>query len=430
MLSLRSRRVVTPEGVIAATVQTEGGRIVAIDSFDSATVDDTPSEDLGDLVLLPGLVDPHVHLNEPGRTEWEGFATGTAAAAAGGTTTLVDMPLNSTPVTISAAALHAKRAAAGNQLAVDVAFHAGLVPGNAGDLLALVDRGVVGVKAFLCHSGIDDFPAATEADLRAAMPALAELGVPLLAHAELVSDTPPMTDPRRYADYLASRPPRFEQDAIGLLIDLCRETRCRTHIVHLADAGSLPMIQSARDEGLPLTVETCPHYLTFAAEEVVDGATQFKCAPPIRDEANRQGLWNGLAAGLIDFIASDHSPCPPDLKRLESGRFDEAWGGISSLQLTLPAVWAEASRRGHSLVDVANWLSHRPAELIGLGAGIAVGAPANLVVFDPETEFTVHAEELLHRHKLTPYEGRRLRGAVRATYLRGEPAVAGWGRAL
>lgn len=418
-----SRRVVTPEGVYAATVVVERGLITAVEPGQVAD-----SKELHEFALLPGLVDPHVHLNEPGRTEWEGFETGTAAAAAGGVTTVVDMPLNSSPVTTTLAALEGKRSAAAGKLSIDVAFYAGLVPGNASELPALVDDGVVGVKAFLCHSGIDDFPAATERDLREAMPLLAELGVPLLAHAELVSDVPAPSDPCSYADYCRTRPPSFEREAIALLIDLCRETRCRTHLVHLADAGSLPELAAARAEGLPITVETCPHYLIFAAEEIPNGATPYKCAPPIRDAANREGLWQGLDDGIIDFIASDHSPCPPELKSLDAGRFDQAWGGISSLQIGLPAIWSQANARGYDLAAVANWMSHRPAELIGISAGIQVGAPANLVVFDTDARVTVRGEDLHHRHKVTPYEGHTLQGQVVATYLRGERAAAGRGR--
>ena len=422
---IRSRRVVTPIGVKPASIRIEGGIITEIDSYNSEG-----GEDFGDLVILPGLVDIHVHLNEPGRTDWEGFVTGTAAAAAGGVTTLVDMPLNSSPVTTGVEALTAKRQAAEGKLSVDVAFHAGLVPGNEGEIEALLDAGCRGVKAFLCHSGIDDFPAATERELRAVMPLLAERGIPLLAHAEVVHDVPPMSNPRSYAEYVASRPVSFERDAIEMLLKLCGQTRCRTHIVHLADAGSLRAIYGAKVKGLPLTVETCPHYLTFAAEDIPDGATAYKCAPPIRDAANREGLWEGLAEGLIDFIATDHSPCPPELKRMDDGRFDLAWGGISSLQLMLPAVWTEASRRGHTLLELANWLSHRPGEFVGVNAGIQEGAEANLVVFEPDAEFTVVGGELLHRHKMTPYAGRRLCGVVKQVFLRGESPKPGKGRAL
>ena len=340
------------------------------------------------------------------------------------------MPLNSSPVTTTLAALEAKRAAAEGKLSVDVGFYAGVVPGAEEHLDELLNAGVLGAKAFLCHSGIDEFPAATEKQLRPAMRLLAEKSKPLLAHAELVSGTPPLADPRRYADYLASRPPEFERNAIRMMIDLCRETGCHTHIVHLADAGSLPMLAAARAEGLPLTVETCPHYLVFTAEEIPDGATPFKCAPPIRDAANRDALWQGLADGVIDFIATDHSPCPPEMKQLDTGHFDKAWGGISSLELSLPIVWTAARRRGHTLREIADWLCHRPAELVGVEAGIRVGAPANLVLFDPDAEFIVDGQSLNHRHKLTPYEGRPLAGVVQTTLLRGEPASLGSGRVL
>ncbi len=419
-LEIRSRRVITPEGEFAASIKVQAGQIVEIGDYATST-----ASDLGDLAVLPGFVDPHVHINEPGRTEWEGFASATAAAAAGGITTLVDMPLNSSPVTTTVAALEVKRRAAEGQLDVDVGFHAGLVPGNEAEIEALLDAGVLGVKAFLCHSGIDEFPAATEKELRAVMPLLAERGVPLLVHAELESEVPAIQEPTRYADYQASRPPKFEREAIELMIRLCRESRCPTHIVHLADAASLPTLSAAKREGLPLTVETCPHYLTFTAEEIPDGATQYKCAPPIRNAENREGLWRGLADGAIDFIATDHSPCPPELKQQEVGHFDLAWGGISSLQLALPAVWTEASKRGHALPDIAGWLSHAPAKLIDREAGIRAGAPANLVVFDAEGSFEVHGQQLHHRHPLTPYEGRTLRGVVRQTYMRGLCTSAG-----
>jgi allantoinase len=442
---LRSKRVVTPAGERPATLKVRQGQIVEIRGYEAnrgeanrgeANTGDVnrtepiETEDLGELAILPGLVDPHVHLNEPGRTEWEGFCTGTAAAAAGGITTLVDMPLNSSPVTTSVAALQAKRDAAAGKLHVDVGFHAGLVPGSERSIAALIDAGVLGIKAFLCHSGIDEFPAATERELRAVMPLLAARGVPLLVHAEIESVVPKMSDPRCYADYLASRPATFERQAIEMLIDLCRETGCRTHIVHLADAGSLPKLRAAREEGLPLTVETCPHYLVFAAEEIPDGATPYKCAPPIRDTANREALWQGLRDGIIDFITTDHSPCPPEMKKLDEGRFDLAWGGISSLQIALPAVWQAASQRGHTLFEVVQWMSHRPAEFLGIPVGLHIGAPANLVILDPEAISVVRGADLLHRHPITPYDGRQLRGMVQRTYLRGNRPAEGEGSVL
>ncbi len=422
-LLLSSQRVFTPAGERAATVRIAAGRIAEILDYDPRA-----GEDLGRLAILPGCVDTHVHFNEPGRTEWEGFATGTAAAAAGGVTLAVDMPLNSSPVTTTTQALAAKRQAASGKLSTDLGFYGGLIPGNEPQIAGLLDAGVLGIKAFLCPSGIDEFPAATERELRAAMPILAERGLPLLAHAELVKPMPAMRDPRSYTDCVQSRPPSFEREAIELLVELCRQTSCRTHIVHLADGGSLPLLKAARGEGLPLTVETCPHYLTFASEQIRDGACEYKCAPPIRDEANREQLWQGLAQGVIDFVVSDHSPCPPAAKMLDEGRFDLAWGGINSVQLTLPVMWTEALRRGFDLAQVADWLSHRPAKFIGQQSGIVVGNEANLVVFDSDRSFTVDQLALATRHHLTPYHGAMLRGVVGRTYLRGRIAAAGVGR--
>lgn len=424
-LKLSSRRVFTTEGECPATIIVENGQITKIAEYDSAA-----GIDYGSVTLLPGLTDPHVHFNEPGRTVWEGFATGTAAAAAAGVTLAVDMPLNSSPVTTTCNALRQKRQAAQGQLVIDVGFYGGVIPGNESEIAALAEAGVLGFKAFLCDSGIDEFPAATEKELRPAMRFLAAKGLPLLVHAELISAVPLMQNPLRYEDYLATRPPHFERDAIKLMIELCGDTGCRTHIVHLADAGSLPMLGKARREGLPITVETCPHYLYFNSECVPDGACQFKCAPPIRDSDNSQELWQALVEGDIDFVASDHSPCPPADKQLDAGRFDLAWGGISSVQLTLPIVWTLASRRGVSLARVVEWLSTKPSQFVGRPTGIAVGAEANLVAFDTEEQFRVAGVELLHRHSITPYEGELLRGSVVQTYLRGEPAVIGMGVSL
>ena len=432
---LRSRRIVGPDGRIRpGTVLIEEGRIRALVSRPAtATVPpDIPVEDLGTRVIAPGLVDSHVHVNEPGRTDWEGFATATRAAAAGGVTTLVDMPLNCLPVTTTRAALEEKRRVATGQLHVDVGFWGGVIPGNAGELAELAAGGALGCKAFLVHSGIEEFPNATEADLRAAMPLLRDAGLPLLAHAELdLGDAPAAgRDPRAYAGYLRSRPAAWEDAAIALLIRLSRETGCAVHVVHLSSAGSLEQIARAKADGLHFTAETCPHYLCLEAESVPDGATEYKCAPPIRDHENREALWRGLKDGVIDFVVSDHSPCTPALKGRERGDFAEAWGGIASLQLGLPAVWTEASRRGHSLGDISTWMSARPAALAGLGrrkGQIAPGFDADLVVWDPEAEVEVNAEQLHFRHKVSPYLGRRLLGRVEATFLRGKLAYDGSG---
>lgn len=420
--AIAGRAVVTPEGLRPAAVVVHGETIAAVVPPEQVPAG-VPVEDVGARVLLPGLVDTHVHINEPGRTDWEGFETATRAAAAGGITTLVDMPLNSSPVTTTPEALRQKLAAAAGKLWVDCGFYGGVIPASAGEMEPLIRAGVLGLKAFLCHSGIDEFPNATEADLRRAMPAIARSGRPLLVHAELVgAGAGQPADPRSYRGYLASRPPAWEHDAIRLLIALCRKYRCRVHVVHLASAEALPLIARARDEGLPLTVETCPHYLVFAAEEIPDGDPRFKCAPPIRGQDNRERLWEGLRAGLIDTIGSDHSPAPPALKQLESGDLQRAWGGIASLQLALPAVWTEARRRGWSLADVVRLMAPRPAELVGLHGRkgvLAPGADADLVVFDPDASFVVDAGRLHHRHKVTPYEGRTLVGRVHKTYLRG-----------
>jgi allantoinase len=361
-------------------------------------------------------------VNEPGRTEWEGFATATRAAAAGGVTTIVDMPLNSVPATTTSRALAVKREAA-RAAGVDVEFWGGVVPGNAGELDALADGGVLGFKCFMSPSGVDEFVAVEESDLRQALPILKRRGLPLLVHAEWPPALRPIrasADRRAYATWLESRPPGAELDAIAILISLCREFRTRIHIVHLATADAVPMLREARREGLPITVETCPHYLTFAAEEIPDGATMFKCAPPVRDRANRDGLWQALIDGDIDLIATDHSPCPPAMKGDDD--FIAAWGGIASLELSLPAVWTGAAARNVPLVRVAEWLCSAPAALAGLQSRkgvIAPGRDADLVIWDPEAEFVVDEARLRQRHKRTPYAGRRLRGRVVETYLRG-----------
>jgi allantoinase len=419
-LVVRARRVVLRDGIRPAAVRTENGRITAVTGYDDAP-DAVGLAD--DEVLLPGLVDSHVHVNEPGRTEWEGFASATRAAAAGGVTTIVDMPLNSIPPTTSVDALHVKREAAEARVAVDVAFWGGAVPGNAAQLRPLHDAGVVGVKCFLLDSGVPEFPPLDDAGLRAALKELATFDGLLIAHAEdpaVIAAAPPPAGPS-YARFLASRPGEAEEAAIGRLIAAARDTGARVHVVHLADAGALPLLRRARTEGVRITVETCPHYLTFAAEEIADGATSFKCCPPIRGSAHREALWAALADGDVDLVVSDHSPCTPALKRLDVGDFGLAWGGIASLQVALPAVWTGARARGIGLDRVVRWMARAPAELAGLpGKGaIAVGMDADLVAFAPDERFTVG--ELHHRNPVTPYAGRSLTGVVRRTWLRGEP---------
>ncbi|MEU5023796.1 allantoinase AllB [Streptomyces milbemycinicus] len=421
-LVLRSTRVVTPEGMRAATVavSTADGTISAVLPYDTAVPPGASLEDFGDDVLLPGLVDTHVHVNDPGRTEWEGFASATRAAAAGGVTTLVDMPLNSVPPTTTVQALEIKRAVARAAAHVDIAFWGGAVPGNLRDLRPLHDAGVLGFKCFLLHSGVDEFPQLAPAELDAALGEIAGFGGLLIVHAEdpqLIDRAPSPSGPR-YADFLASRPREAENRAIAGLIELARKHAARVHILHLSSAEALPLIAAARNEGVEITVETCPHFLTLTAEEVPDGATEFKCCPPIREAANQDALWQGLADGTIDCVVSDHSPCTADLK---VGDFGQAWGGISSLQLGLPAVWTEARRRGRTLPDLARWMSTAPAALAGLAhkGAIEPGRDADFAVLAPEETFTVDPAALHHRNQVTAYAGKTLHGVVRSTWLRG-----------
>lgn len=425
---VRSRRVMLPDGVTPATIRINDGRIVSVGAYDDHPAG-TRELDIGALVVLPGLVDTHVHINDPGRADWEGFEHATHAAAAGGVTTLVDMPLNSIPATTTVAALEAKRAAASGQCHVDVGFWGGVVPGNTEHLAPLARAGVLGFKCFLSPSGVDEFPSVGEDDLREAFPVLATLGLPLLVHAELpallvdpVTSGDLSPDPRRYATWLDSRPPESERAAIDLMIRLAREFGSRVHIVHLAAPDALPSISAAKREGLLLTVETCPHYLTFIAEEIGDGQTAFKCAPPIRQRGHREGLWKGLEEGEIDLIATDHSPAVPQLKGLAEGNFLQAWGGISSLQLGLAAVWTATFARDLPMHWLARWLAQGPAQLAGLErmkGAIVPGCDADLVFWDPDVVTTVDAARLFHRHPLTPYHGARLRGQVKTTMLRG-----------
>lgn len=421
-LVFRARRAVLPQGVRPASVHVAEGRIVEIGAYDW----DGAAVDVGDALLMPGLVDTHVHANDPGRSEWEGWETATRAAAAGGVTTIVEMPLNSIPATTSVAGMRAKVEAARGRLWVDAGLWGGVVPGNEAELRPLWEAGVLGFKCFLSPSGVDEFGHVDEATLRRAMPVLAELGAGLLVHAELPAVLERAArevagdDPRRYSTYLRSRPPEAEVEAIELLVRLCREFGTRLHVVHVATAAAIPPLRRARAEGLPVTAETCPHYLHFAAEEIADDALEHKCAPPIRGHHEREGLWRALAAGDLGLVASDHSPCPPALK---AGDWFTAWGGIASLQLGLAVAWTGARARGIAPERLAEWMSAAPARLAGLAGrkgAIAPGHDADLVIWEPDGETIVAPESLHHRHPLTPYAG-VFAGAVRATYVRGEP---------
>ncbi len=428
LTALRSRRVVTPEGVRPACVVMEGDRIHSIAPHDAPPSAATLI-DAGGKYVLSGLVDTHVHINEPGRTDWEGFATATRAAAAGGVTTVIDMPLNSLPETTTVEALEQKRAAARGHCFVDYGFWGGVVSDNQQHIAALAAAGVLGYKCFLVYPGIEGFTMVTPSQLKAAMPEVASSGLPLLAHAELPGpieaaylDLGPAPEWSRYSTYLASRPESAEIEAIRLLIELSRSFGARVHIVHLSAASALPDLRAARAEGLPITVETCPHYLYCSSEEISDGDTKWKCAPPIRSGRNRELLWQALQHGDIDLIASDHSPCPPEMKRRGSGDFSQAWGGISSLQLGLPIIWSGAMQRGIGIEQVARWMSSAPAELAGIAGRkgkIIAGHDADLIVFNPDTEFVVDPRLLHHRHPITPYAGARLQGAVEQTWVRG-----------
>ena len=428
--AFRSTRVLTSNGLAPATLLVEQGRITAVAGWGEVPPANK-LRDFGDSVILPGLVDSHVHINEPGRTEWEGFHTATQAAAAGGVTTLVDMPLNCAPETIDLHALKAKRNAARGQAWVDWATWGGVVRGNTDALLSLVDAGVPGFKCFLIDSGIDGFAWVDEADLRLALDRLRGSGLPLLVHAELAGPVNAATqelyatnaDWRKYSTYLPSRPDAAEMDAIAMLIRLAEEFDTPIHIVHLASAQALPLLAAARKQGLPITVETCVHYLWFAAEEIPDGATEFKCAPPIRNAENRAALWAALNEGLIDMVTTDHSPCPPAMKGREEGRWDLAWGGIASLGLALPVLWTAMARRGIGIEKLGQWMAAAPAGLAGLSGRkgtLAAGADADFVVFNPDAEWTVTEKHLHFRHKLSPYLSAKLQGQVLETWLRGE----------
>jgi allantoinase len=479
-LVIRGQQVVLPGLIGPASIHISGNIITAIRSYEDAPSDCEMAEADDASIVMPGLVDSHVHVNEPGRTEWEGFETATRAAAAGGVTTVIDMPLNSIPPTTTVAGFKEKLAAASGRCFVDVGFWGGVVPGNTDELAPLYSAGVVGFKCFLIHSGVDEFSNVTEEDLRRAMPELTRLDAVLIVHAEVpgpISRTgippgSPAGQPRwggqacptdtqktsgkdrtsgqdrtddtqkasgkdwtdrnvcltQYATFLASRPRAAENEAVALMIKLGRELGTRIHIVHHSSADALPILHDAKAAGIRITAETCPHYLTFAAEEIPDGATEFKCCPPIRELENREQLWGALANGTIDMIVSDHSPCPPDMKLRETGDFLAAWGGISSLQLRLPIVWTEAKPRGFSIPDLAGWLCSEPARLVGMSnrkGAIAIGFDADLVIWNPEKQFRVEGSALHHRHKLTPYRDRVLQGVVEKTFLRGRKIYDG-----
>ncbi len=430
MFALKSNKIITSSGITDGYVVIGQGKIKAVVNHlqDNGVYQII---DVGSSAIMPGVIDPHVHINEPGRTEWEGFETATKAAITGGVTMLVDMPLNSSPVTTTVAAFEEKLAAAVGKINTNVGFWGGVVPGNENEIEGLIENGVLGFKAFLTHSGIDDFPNATEKDLRKVMPIIAKHNLPLLVHCELSEEEYEVSsikyldknrNPQSYQQYLASRPKEWENDAIEMMIRFCEEFNCHVHIVHLSSADSVSQIAEAKRRGLPLTVETAQHYLYFNAEDIADGKTAFKCAPPIREKANNDLLWQALKDGVIDFVATDHSPAPPDLKALQTGDFTKAWGGVSSIQFALPVLWTAARQRGFSLIDLTKWLCENPAKLTGqkLKGKIEAGYDADLIVWDAERSFKVEEQIILHRHKVTPYLGETLYGVVEKVFLNGE----------
>lgn len=426
-IRIRGRKIIVPDGVVEGTIVVRDGTFAAIDPYGSEVEVEC---DAGDAVIMPGVVDVHVHVNEPGRSEWEGFEHASRAAAAGGVTTIVDMPLNAIPPTTSIDALQAKAESAAGTCRVDYGFWGGLVPGNLGQLRPLVEAGALGFKCFLADSGVDEFPRVDEEQMTAGMKSLANTGAPLLVHAEsqpaldeALEESGLAAAPREYRAYLASRPARVEAGAVSTVVRACMRTRARAHIVHVSSASVFPQIREAKRAGLPLTAETCPHYLLFTSERIGDGETLYKCAPPIRDRENREGLWEGLRSGIVDLIASDHSPSPAELKWLEYGDFRAAWGGINGIQLALAAVWTEASQRGFAPEDLAPWLCEAPARLAGIAdrkGAIEVGLDADLTIWDPDAFLHVERDTLHSRHPRTAYEGHRLRGVVRQTFVRGQ----------
>lgn len=425
-LVVRGRNVVLPDSIGPRSIHVREGVIESVRDYDEVAGDCELIEADEQSVVMPGLVDTHVHVNSPGRTEWEGFQSATAAAAHGGTTTLIDMPLNSIPATTTLTAFRTKLGEASRKCFVDVGFWGGVVPGNTAELEPMLEAGVVGFKCFLVPSGVDEFQHVTEEHLREAMPELARLDALLIVHAELpgpIERYSPTGSAGDYQTFLDSRPRAAENEAVELMIRLSREFGTRVHIVHLSSSDAISLLRDARAEGVAISAETCPHYLHFAAEDVPSRATEFKCCPPIRERGNRERLWDGLADGTIDMIVSDHSPCPDFMKVRYSGDFFAAWGGISSLQLRLPVVWTEAQRRGYSFQDLTKWLCENPARQVNLQSRkgkIAAGHDADLVIWDPHREFIVNSGDLRHRHKLTPYHGEQLSGVVQQTFLRGK----------
>jgi allantoinase len=420
-LVVRSQHVITEIGDRPAAVAVKDGKIAKVGAFDEVLDAEQDITLAG--ALVPGLVDSHVHINEPGRTSWEGFESATKAAAAGGVTTVIDMPLNSIPPTVNVAALKTKKEAALGKVSVDVGFWGGSIPGNVADLQPLLDEGVFGFKCFLLHSGVDEFPASTLDDLSAALEILQKNHALMVVHAEdsVAIERSSKPSSRKYAEFLASRPKGAENVAIAQLIEEARRSKARVHVLHLSSGDSLALIRSAKTDGVKITAETCPHYLSLTAEEIADGATQYKCCPPIREERNQEELWDGLKAGIIDQIVSDHSPCTEDLKILDVGDFQQAWGGVSSLQLGLSIIWTQAVKREIPLWQVMRWMSEKPAALAGLKTkgGIAIGMDADFAEFDTDEKFTVEASKLFHKNRITPYQGKILQGRVKQTWLRG-----------
>jgi allantoinase len=424
-LIIRGQTIVSADAIGPAAIHVRDGKIVEVRGYDEIDENCEVVEAPGRSIVMPGLVDTHVHINSPGRTEWEGFPTATRAAAAGGITTLVDMPLNSIPPTTTLAGFKTKLDDARDNCFVDVGFWGGVVPGNTAELARMFAAGVVGFKCFLVPSGVDEFPNVTEADLREAMPELSRLGAMLIVHAELpgpMNAVAGSVSGKSYEAFLRSRPRAAEDEAVALMIRLSREFDTRVHIVHLSSSDALPLLRDAQAAGVKITAETCPHYLHFTSEAVPTNATEFKCCPPIRESENREKLWQGLAEGTIDMIVSDHSPCPASMKLRDNGDFMAAWGGIASLQLRLPVVWTEVRKRGFSLRELTNWLCTNPARQVSLEqqkGSIAAGCDADIVIWSPDEQFRVDAQQLQHRHKLTPYAGESLSGVVEKTFLRG-----------